>query len=149
MNRPPSVVVHGLAEASAALRPGYPVTLLSAPAAAGYAGCLWWRELVAAARARHPATPALDILDCGAAPGHAMAALRVGQRLLLLDPACPAFAAVADAAAGWGAHVLARRPPALDLGVRGAERRVRSWLAGSGPVTSGPPTRYVPRRRDE
>jgi hypothetical protein len=129
MNPWPSVVVHGLSHASAALRPGFPVVLLSAHAAAGYAGCLWWRELIAAARALHPATPALDILDCGAAPGHAMAALRVGQRLLLLDPACPAFAAVADAAATWGAHVLANRPPALDLAERGAERRLRRWLA--------------------
>jgi hypothetical protein len=126
----PSVVVHGLAHARAALRPGYPVVLLSAPAAAGYAGCLWWRELVAAARACHPATPTLDLLDCGAAPGHAMAALRVGQRLLLLDPACPAFPAVVDAAATLGAHVLSARPLALDLAARGARRRLAGWLAG-------------------
>jgi len=128
MNPWPSVVVHGLAQATVALRPGFAVVLLSAPSAAGYAGCLWWRELIAAARARHPATPALDILDCGAAPGHAMAALRVGQRVLILDP-CPAFAAVANAAATWGAHVLAHRPPALDLAERGAERRLMRWLA--------------------
>jgi hypothetical protein len=126
----PAIVVHGLAHARAALRPGYPVVLLSAYAAAGYAGCLWWRELVAAARSLHPATPTLDVLDCGAAPGHAMAALRVGQRLLLLDPACPAFAAVADAGATLGAHVLADRPPALDLAARGAPRRLLGWLAG-------------------
>jgi len=127
---PPSVVVHGLRDARAALRPGYPVTLLSAEAAAGYAGCLWWRELVAAARALHPATPALDVLDCGAAPGHAMAALRVGQRLLLLDPGCPGFARVAAAAAGLGAQVLPARPPALDLADRAAQRRLAGWLAG-------------------
>lgn len=129
----PAIVVHGLAEAGAALRPGFPLVLLSAPAAAGYAGCLWWRELVAAARAMHPATPALDVLDCGAAPGHAMAALRVGQRLLVLDPACPAFAAVAAAAADCGAHLLAARPPALDLAAHGAARRLAGWLAGAGP----------------
>lgn len=123
------MVVHGLAEARAALRPGFPVVLLSAPAAAGYAGCLWWRELIAAARAAHPATPALDILDCGAAPGHAMAALRVGQRLLVLDPACPAYPRVAAAAATLGAHVLPARPPALDLGAPGARRRLAGWLA--------------------
>lgn len=129
----PAVVVHSFHHANAALRPGYPLALLSAPAAAGYAGCLWWRELVAAARARHPATPVLDALDCGAAPGHAMAALRVGQRLLLLDPACPAFARVADAAATLGAHVLARRPVALDLAERGAPYRLMAWLAAPGP----------------
>jgi hypothetical protein len=129
----PAVVVHGLPQARAALRRGYPVTLLSAYAAAGYAGCLWWRELVAAARRLHPATPVLDVLDCGAAPGHAMAALRVGQLLLVLDPACPAFARVAGAAATLGAHVLAERPPALDLAARGAERRLAGWLAGRTP----------------
>jgi hypothetical protein len=124
----PAVVVHGLAEARAALRPGCPVLLLSAPGAAGYAGCLWWRELVAAARACHPATPALDALDCAAAPGYAMAALRVGQRLLVLDPTCPAFSAVANAAATVGAHLLPARPPALDLAARGAQRRLAGWL---------------------
>ncbi len=128
-----AVVVHGLAQARAALRPGFPVVLLSAPAAAGYAGCLWWRELVAAARAAHPATPALDVLDCGAAPGHAMAALRVGQRLLILDPACPAYRAVAGAAATLGAHVLPARPPALDMAARGAQRRLAGWLAVADP----------------
>jgi hypothetical protein len=133
MNQRASVVVHGLAQARAALRPGYPVMLLSAPGAASYAGCLWWRELIAAARSLHPGTPALDLLDCAAAPGHAMAALRVGQRLLRLDPACPAFPAVADAAATLGAHVLPARPPALDLAARGAERRLAGWLARGGP----------------
>ena len=47
----PAVVVHGLADAEAALAVGRPVTLLSAPGAALYAGCLWWREMVARARA--------------------------------------------------------------------------------------------------
>jgi hypothetical protein len=128
MVRQPAVVVHGLVHARQALRPGWPVTLLSGEAAAGYAGCLWWRELVAAARAAHPATAALDVLDCGAAPGHAMAALRVGQRLLVLDPACPAYPAVVSAATPLGAVVLPARPPALDLGVPGARRRLAGWL---------------------
>jgi len=125
----PAVVVHGLEQARLALRPGWPVALLSGEAAAGYAGCLWWRELVAAARAAHPATPALDILDCGDAPGHAMAALRAGQRILVLSPACPAFAAVASAAAALGATVLPARPPALDLRTRRARRALAGWLA--------------------
>lgn len=128
----PAVVVHELAQARAALRPGYPVTLLSATAAAGFAGCLWWRQMVAAARAAYPATPALDVLDCAAAPGHAMAALRAGQRLLVLDPSCPAFAAVASAASGVGAHVLPARPAALDLGDPAAAWRLKGWLAGIG-----------------
>jgi hypothetical protein len=121
---PPAVVVHGLSDARAALRPGLPVTLLSARGAALNAGCGWWRALVAAAAAPH------DILDCADAPGHAMAALRIGQQTLVLDAACPGFAAVAAAAATVGAFVLAEPPAALDLAERGAERRLLAWLQG-------------------
>lgn len=124
------MVVHGLEHAIAALRPGRAVTLLSAPGAACYAGCLWWRELVAAARAAIPATPADDILDCGAAPGFAMAALRVGLRKLVLDPDCPGWPAVAAAAATMGAIVLPGRPAALDMAERSALRQLEGWLAG-------------------
>jgi len=70
------------------------------------------------------------VLDCADSPGCAMAALRVGQRRLVLDPACPAFAAVAATAATLGATVLAGRPAALDLADRDAERRLHAWLRG-------------------
>jgi hypothetical protein len=120
---PPAVVVHGLAQADAALAEGLPVTLLSTPGAGAYAGALWWRELVDAARTAHPSTPCADILDCADAPGHAMAAIRAGQEILVLNPACPAFARIAALA-----RTLPARPPALDLGDRGAERRLRAWL---------------------
>jgi hypothetical protein len=130
---PPAVVVHGLSDAVAALRPGLPVTLLSAPGAALYAGALWWREVIAGARAACPAAAARDILDCADAPGRAMAALRAGQRLLVLDPHCPAFTAVCGAAASLGAVVLAQRPPALDLAEPAAHRRLAPWLAASQP----------------
>ena len=135
----PAVVVHGPGHVRAVLRRDgpparpvilRPVTLLSAPGAAGFAGCLWWRELVAQARDEFPDAVLNDVLDCAAAPGHAMAALRVGQRRLVLDPACPAFAAVTAAAATLGAEVLACRPPALDLAEPGALRRLPGWLQG-------------------
>ncbi len=133
----PAVIVHGLDQARAALRPGYPVTLLSAAGAARYAGCLWWRSLIAAARAGYPATPALDVLDCGTAPGWAMAALRMGQRILVLDPASPAFPAVRAAGAGIGALVLPVAPKGLDLAERGAARRLGGWLASTTDDTPG------------
>jgi hypothetical protein len=126
----PAVVVHGLEQARSALRPGLPVTLLSAPGAAVFAGCLWWRSLVGQARAEFPDAVLHDVLDCADAPGQAMAALRVGQRALVLDPACAAFAAVDSAAASLGAAVLAARPPALDLAEYGAARRLSRWLRG-------------------
>jgi len=130
MNFPPAVVVHGLRDARAALAPGLPVTLLSARGAAAYAGCGWWRALMQAAGA------AIDILDCAGAPGYAMAALRIGQRCVILDPG-PAFAAVSAAASLLGAVVLDARPAALDLADRGAERRLRAWLEGDNPERLG------------
>ncbi len=128
MMHAPAVVIHGLADAEAALAPARPVLLLSAPGAVLGPGCLWWRELVAAARARHPETPCTDVLDCADAAGLAMGALRAGQRTLRLDAACPGFAAVAAAAAVLGAEVLAERPAALDLAAPGALRRLADWL---------------------
>lgn len=127
----PAVVVHGLADAATALAVGRPVTLLSARGAALYAGCLWWRELVACARAAHPAVPVLDILDCADAPGRALAAIRVGQRALILAPTVPAFPAVATIAAARGLILLAERPPALDLAEPGGARRLPAWLASA------------------
>jgi hypothetical protein len=125
---PPAIVVHGLAQALAALAAGRPVTLLSAPGAGAFAGALWWRALVAQARAAHPATPCADILDCADAPGHAMAAIRAGQEILVLDPACPAFPRIAALARTLPACILPARPPALDLAAHGADRRLHAWL---------------------
>jgi hypothetical protein len=95
---PPAIIVHSLAHARAALAPGRPVTLLSAPGAALYAGCLWWAELLRAADATGP-----SLLDC-------------------------ADATVAAIAAAQGAVLLAAAPPALDLALRGADRKLTAWL---------------------
>jgi hypothetical protein len=135
MNRPGTppqdahaIVIHGLQHALAALRPGLPVILLSAPDAGAFAGSGWWRALIDAAIAAHPDTPCSDILDCGAAPGAAMAALRQGQRRLILSADCPAYPAVSAAAAVCGAQVLAVRPTALDLAQPGAEGLLKAYL---------------------
>lgn len=125
------VVVHSCDDAMAALRPGLPVVLLSAPGTALSAGALWWRGIVNIACDARPNTPCDDILDCADAPGLAMSALRVGQRRLILWATCPAFGPVFDAAAAMGARVDAHRPPALDLGVNGAIRHLPAWLQGN------------------
>jgi hypothetical protein len=129
MQWPRAVTVHGFAQASAALARGRPVTLLSGRGAAVYGGVGWWRALVEAARRAYPNTHGGDILDCADAPGAAMAALRCGQAALVLDPTCPAFAAVAAAASARGAAVLAARPASLDLADPAASRRLQAWLA--------------------
>ncbi len=127
---PAAVVVHGLGHVRAALRAGSGVLLLSAPGAALFAGAAWWLALMAAARAIGPDVMCGDLLDCADAPGRAMEALRLGQRGLVLDPRCPAFPAVAAAAASLGGVVHRGRPAALDLAEPGAERHLDRWLRG-------------------
>jgi hypothetical protein len=125
----PAVIVHGLADAKAALAPGLPVTLLSAPGAALYAGSLWWRQIVAAARAGSPSADVMtDVLDCADAAGAAMGALRSGVCRLVLWRDTPGWGAIAAIAARQGGFVLTRPPVALDLGQRNAIRRLPAWL---------------------
>lgn len=128
---PPAVVIHGLPHARLALRPGRPVTLLSAPGAASYAGVAWWRAVVAAVRAEFPESDPPDVLDCADAPGRALEALSLYCRVVVLRPG-PAFTDIAGRAAAQGAVLLARPPPALDLGDRGTLRRLDVWLGVPG-----------------
>ena len=129
MKLPPAAVVHGLPHLRQALAPGRPVTLLSGPGAALYAGCGWWRALMAMGAGGHP-----DILDCGDAAGRALEALRAGCRLLVLDGALPSWPLVSARAAAYGGFLLPARPPALDLAQPGAHRRLERWLAhGASP----------------
>ena len=122
---PPAVIIHGLADARVAVAPGRPVTLLSAPGAALYAGCLWWQSVVAAVQRDGVA----DLLDCADGSGQAMAALRIGVCRLVLWPAAPGWDAVAEVAGTLGGCLLAEAPPALDLAQRGNARRLEAWLA--------------------
>ena len=132
----PCVVVHAAQHARAVLALGRPMTLLSAPGAALFAGAAWWREVVEQARAAVRAPPGApgctDVLDCADAPGLALEAIGLGQRWLVLEGACPAFATVARLGAASGVVVLPARPPALDLGAPGALRRLPAWLGAEG-----------------
>ncbi len=124
--RPPAVIIHGLDDARAALAPGRPVTLLSAPGAAIYAGAGWWRALIQAASPAHP-----DILDCGTAAGRALEALRAGQKTLILRAPAPILAEVTALARTHGATVLSHAPPSLDLAAPGARRQLAGWLTNT------------------
>lgn len=126
--KPKAVVVHCITDVDRACGAGLPVTVLSAPGAAIFAGPGWWLSLLRLARARHGGLIAADILDCADAPGLALAALRLGQRTLILDRACPGFDTVAVTAGSLGASLLSIRPDALDLAIPGAERRLVAWL---------------------
>lgn len=131
MSDPPAVIVHGLRDARAALAPALPVTLLSAPGAALYAGCGWWGALLAAAGVTGPA-----FLDCADAPGRAWEGLQLGLPGIVLAP-CPAWPQIAEYAATLGASLLPAAPPALDLAAPGAARRLKAWLAGDIPYPIG------------
>ncbi len=132
MNVHPAVIVHGLADARTVLAQGAPVTLLSAPGAASYAGCLWWREMIAAARDAYPAVVMTDVLDCADAPGLAMAALRSGVVRRVLAGEVPAWDAVARIAQRQGGYVLRQAPPALDIAARDGLYRLPAWLRAGG-----------------
>jgi hypothetical protein len=127
-DRHPAVVIHGLADARAALIVGVPVTLLSAPGAALFAGCAWWLALVARARAEFADAAIDDILDCADASGLAVGALRIGQRALVLNPAASGWESVVAIAASLGAEVLADRPEAIDMSKPAEARWLHDWL---------------------
>lgn len=127
-DRYPAVVIHGLAHARTVLGIGRAVTLLSAPGAALFAGCGWWRAVIERARGEYPGVSIDDILDCADAPGLALGALRIGQRRLVLSPTSPCWQSVATIAASLGGEVLGSRPPALDMADRNAARRLHDWL---------------------
>jgi hypothetical protein len=129
MRQSPAVIVHGLDMARAALALGHPVTLLSAEGAGAYAGVGWWQAVVHAARQDFPQTDAADILDCGFAPGRALEALRAGQTQLILRADPRVWADIAERTASLGGTLHAEAPPALDLAMRGALRRLEAWLA--------------------
>jgi hypothetical protein len=142
----PAVIVHGLADAKAALDPNLPVTMLSAPGAAQFAGCLWWHEIVLAAKAEHPNTPMISILDCADASGLALSALRSGVVCLVLWPSAPRWQAVAAIATSHGGFVMRQAPPALDLSGRNAIRQLAAWLR---PGSSAPSqSSSAPRQRN-
>ncbi|MGK7862678.1 hypothetical protein [Falsiroseomonas sp. E2-1-a4] len=128
---PPAITIRSAGTLRAVMEwvPAGAALLLSAPGAAGFLGPGAWRALVALA----PGYP--DALCCGDAAGDALAALRAGCRVLVLEDACPAFAAVAGAAAEVGAVLLPARPAALELDVIDLRRpagrsRLADWLAG-------------------
>jgi hypothetical protein len=127
-----AVIVHGLDDARAALAAaaaaGSGVTLLSAPGAAGYAGFGWWRALIAAAREAVPHVAVEDVLDCDDLAGIAVEALHAGCRAIVFTGPEGQAAQLAALAEVCGARMLRAAPPALDLALPGARRRLAAWL---------------------
>lgn len=129
----PRVIVHDLVQAEAALRgaAGRPIVLESPSWGARSLGALYWREMIALARARVPAARCETILDCGDQPGLALHALRHGIEAVRLAATPDILARVADIAGQLGRRVDGEASdPALDLaGERDPEAAVAALLA--------------------
>lgn len=126
MSLSPRIIVHSLDHArialAAAQAAGRGVTLESPPGAAGYQGIGWWRALVEQLGREFADlalnTGALDaVLDCGSAPGHALAALRAGVPAMRLAAEPSVLARLREMAAQAGSVIQDGAPhdTALDL----------------------------------
>jgi len=102
-----SIVIHGLPDALSALETSPRATLRSAPGAAGFAGALWWRELIALARAQTGWQGAAYV-DCGSNGALAVEAIRCGVVHLILDRDCPNFQDISELAVASGGEVHGR-----------------------------------------
>ena len=133
MRRAKAVVFHSLDQALAAMRAaealGVPLTLMSGPGAAGYAGPAWFAEVLRQARAQYPTVKTAAILDCAQAPGRALGALRHGVKRIRLAGNALARARVVAIAKARGAVLDGARYELLDLnGARNPERAAREFL---------------------
>ncbi len=110
---PSAVIIHGWAEAHAALAAARgPLTLVSAPGAGSYAGAAWFVRLAALGEAAFPQVAQRWVLDCADAPGHALAAMRAGVRSIVFTGAPDMRERLARAAAARGAALLDAAPEA-------------------------------------
>jgi len=128
------VVVHSLDHArlalSAARAAKKPIVLRSAKGAASYAGAGWFAAMVARAAREFPGVEFAASLDCGDEPGHAMAALREGVRLVRLDGPKRVRAKIASMAKKSGAALDDDEAAALDLlNLADPAAALREWLA--------------------
>lgn len=114
-----AIVIHSLVEAraafAAAASAGVPLTVLSGPGAAAYAGPGWFAEILRLTQAEHPRVAVTAILDCADQPGRALAALRHGIKTLRLGGNRQARARVAAIATQRGARLDDATYDTLDL----------------------------------
>jgi len=128
------VIVHNIdharVAAAAAVELSVPVTLRSAPGAAGYLGPQVFQSMIEQAAAEYPNAEVQSILDCGDDPGLALAALRHGIACFAVTADSETLARISDIAAQSEAILDNSRGPALDLAESDdASAAVRKWLA--------------------
>jgi hypothetical protein len=100
-------VVHSLDQARAAVAVATaPLALESPPAASASLGIGWWRNLLTAIAAEFPNRAVRGVLDCGDAPGHALAAIAAGVQTVRLQGPPELLDKIADIARQSGAEVV-------------------------------------------
>ncbi len=120
---------HAVAALSAAAELDVPVTLASAPGAVAYLGAGYFQAMIEAAREEVPDATSVAVLDCGEAPGLALAALRQGIAAVCLRGTRKTLAKVAEIATAHGALLNPETGPALDLeGEPDGRGACRDWL---------------------
>ena len=133
-----AIVIHSLEHARAALTAAVQlrvaVTLWSAEGAAGNAGPLWFVELIKVAEEEFPSSKFAAVLDCGDAPGYALAALRAGCRSIRFRGKPAVAAKIRAIARQYGAVLHTGKPAnsgkALDLaGKSDPLTACRQWLS--------------------
>ena len=129
----PAIIVHSLDHARAALAAAValdcPVTLLSAPGAAEYAGVAWFGKIVTLAAAESPDAAYRAVIDCADRPGLVLAALRHGMTYVRFTGPTAAAEKLSTIAEEMGARLVSRRLSALDLRAEADPHAAcRAWL---------------------
>ncbi len=111
---------------------GSPVTLLSAAGAGGYAGAGWFKEVVALAASEFPGVSVRAILDCADAPGHVLAALREGIKVVRFTGTPDLRQRLVEIAEALGAEIVGGEMPALEVRASAdPAAAIRAWLEGA------------------
>jgi hypothetical protein len=129
-----AVCVRGIDDArvacEAARATGAALVLWSLPFGAAQMGPLWFQRMVALIREEFPDLSVEAVLDCGDAPGHALAALRQGAALVSLTTRRAIRGKIEAIAAKSGARLVRRPTRIFDLGATAEDAgALRSWLA--------------------
>ena len=131
---PPTIIVHHLDHARAALAAAEEtatgVRLLSAPGAAAFGGASWFADMIRLARQEHPGAEAEAVLDCGAEPGLALAAIREGVEAIRIRATAETRGRIAAIAAAAGCRLIgSAAAPVLDLlDSPDPETESKTWL---------------------
>ncbi len=140
----PHIIVHTLAETCAALQAAAEaevfVTVQSPPNAVRSLGIGYFQAMLDAARRQVPAARSLGVLDCGPAPGLAVAALKAGIEAVRVTAEPAVLDKLAEIATQSGARLFRDPPDAvLDLQDHPSPlAAARGFLAASPSVIEPP-----------